>query len=457
MNRRFSKIPLTLAKYSVRGMLAGARPRARSQNGVASGKAWIAGLTAGLGTGAGLVYLFDLDRGRARRAMLIDKAAHIEHKLEEAIVLGMRDLRNRTRGLLAEARAERDVGPISDERLLQHIRAEIGRLVSHPHSIQVEVKDGLVILRGPVLRIEHHDLVSTVRNMPGVHGLEDHLEQHGSGNGIPGLQGGTPRPRRRSALMQETWAPGPRLLAGLLGGALAAYGSLRRGFSGVATGILGMAVLARAAGNRPLKRLVGIDAGYRAVDFHKTLDVTAPLEEVYKLWSHFENFPLFMEHVREVTPLGEGESHWKVAGPAGVTVEWDAAVTAAVPNELFAWRTLPDQPIQHAGIVRFEPGPDGTTRLDIRMSYNPPGGTLGHTLAALLGTDPKAALDEDLLRFKSLLEQGKTTAHHQQVELTRVLFSNQETAQAATPAAETRPEHEEEEATQKPKLDLDRT
>jgi hypothetical protein len=43
------------------------------------------------------------------------------------------------------------------------------------------------------------------------------------------------------------------------------------------------------------------------------------------------------------------------------------------------------------------------------MTYNPPAGLLGHGVAALLGADPKRALDDDLLRFKSLLEHGRTT------------------------------------------------
>jgi len=49
------------------------------------------------------------------------------------------------------------------------------------------------------------------------------------------------------------------------------------------------------------------------------------------------------------------------------------------------------------------------------MSYNPPGGALGHGLATLLGSDPKRAMDEDLVRFKSLLEAGRTRAHGERV------------------------------------------
>ncbi len=49
------------------------------------------------------------------------------------------------------------------------------------------------------------------------------------------------------------------------------------------------------------------------------------------------------------------------------------------------------------------------------MSYNPPAGAVGHTVAALLGADPKREMDDDLARFKSLIERGETTAHNQKV------------------------------------------
>jgi uncharacterized membrane protein len=77
---------------------------------------------------------------------------------------------------------------------------------------------------------------------------------------------------------------------------------------------------------------------------------------------------------------------------------------------LSGWESVGSTPGGNAGIVRFQPVGDGATRIDVRMSYNPPAGALGHVIASLFGVDPKHALDEDLIRFKSLLENGKTTA-----------------------------------------------
>jgi uncharacterized membrane protein len=117
-----------------------------------------------------------------------------------------------------------------------------------------------------------------------------------------------------------------------------------------------------------------------------------------------------MDHVREVTPRGEEGRRWNwtVTGPAGVPVSWEAEVTRYVPNRVIAWKSVAGSLVRNAGIVRFEPD-DGGTRLSVRLSYNPPGGALGHALVAALGAHPRKQLHEDLLRFKSLIESGKTT------------------------------------------------
>ncbi|HZD10900.1 MAG TPA: hypothetical protein VE553_06120, partial [Candidatus Binatia bacterium] len=65
--------------------------------------------------------------------------------------------------------------------------------------------------------------------------------------------------------------------------------------------------------------------------------------------------------------------------------------------------------------VHFAPAEDGGTQIDIQMSYNPPAGAAGHSVAQLLGYDPKSLMDDDLLRFKTLIEEGKTTANGRQV------------------------------------------
>ncbi len=56
------------------------------------------------------------------------------------------------------------------------------------------------------------------------------------------------------------------------------------------------------------------------------------------------------------------------------------------------------------------------TRIHVQLSYTPPAGAVGHSLAALLGADPKQAMDEDLVRFKSLIEEGKARVHGERID-----------------------------------------
>jgi uncharacterized membrane protein len=59
----------------------------------------------GLGLGAGLMYLFDPDRGRRRRALVRDQGVHAAHEAQDALRTAGRDVRNRARGLAAETGA----------------------------------------------------------------------------------------------------------------------------------------------------------------------------------------------------------------------------------------------------------------------------------------------------------------------------------------------------------------
>jgi uncharacterized membrane protein len=166
--------------------------------------------------------------------------------------------------------------------------------------------------------------------------------------------------------------------------------------------------------------LVNLGSGKRGIGVEKTIAVEAPVDQVWELWSNFENFPRFMTHLREVRKLDEGRSHWVAAGPAGIPVEWDAVVTDWVPQQFIAWASVEGSAVESSGQVRFRPTSSGSTEIDVRMEYSPPAGPAGHVIASLLGSDPKRAMDDDLLRLKSLLEEGKTRGAEGDVHLEEV-------------------------------------
>jgi uncharacterized membrane protein len=356
------------------------------------------------------MYLFDPDRGARRRALVRDRSVHTLHCAASLVDKAARDLGYRTQGLVAEVRGVVRHEAVTDDVLVQRVRARMGRAVSHPHAVEVSAKDARVTLRGPVLAGDVKHLLSAVELTPGVRAVVDELEVHTRDEAVPALQGERPHPGRAA-----TWSPLARVAAGALGVGLVGWGTARRDRAGALLAATGAALLVRDFADRPLRRVIGIGAGRRAVDFHKTITVRAPIADVFSFFSRVENFPRFMAHVKEVRRTGDRRYLWVAAGPAGIPISWHCEISELSPDRLLAWRSLPGAAVKNAGVVRFEPTPDGSTRLDIRMSYNPPAGALGHLVATLFGADPKHAMDEDLVRFQSILEQGKTTAHGEEV------------------------------------------
>jgi uncharacterized membrane protein len=366
-------------------------------------------LISTLGLGALLMYVLDPQTGRRRRAQARDKMIRYGRKTAEAIDMTARDLKNRTLGVAAETRNLFSKKHLSDHALAQHVRARLAPLVSHPSSIEVTAENGVIRLSGPILAAEVNRLVDHVSSIAGVAAVENRLEAHLEPGNIPGLQG-EPAVRHSGQVpdvMQANWSPTTRFIAGTFGGTVALYGARQLNVFGTAVAALGAAILTRALINMEFKRLTGIGAGRGAVTIHKIINVAAPVEEVFAFWSDYQNFPRFMSNVRDVKITGEKRSHWVVAGPAGVPVEWNAVITDYVPNQSFGWKTEPASPIQHAGIVRFERNEDEGTRIDIKMSYNPVAGALGHAVAAIFCADPRTEMDQDLARMKTMIETGR--------------------------------------------------
>ena len=360
-----------------------------------------------LGVGALLMYVLDPQVGRRRRAVVRDKLNRLAHKATDAVDITARDLQNRMQGMTAKARSLIAEKEISDETLAQRIRSKLGGLVSHPSSIEVKVQAAKVTLSGPILSRELDRLLRQISSMRHVSEVENNLEVHETAESVPGLQGqSAQRKGQVPDLLQANWSPTSRFVAGTLGGSLALYGARKLSLFGTAVASLGAAIVARALTNMEFKRLIGIGAGRRAIDFHKIINVAASVENVFSFWSNYKNFPRFMSNVRDVQEIGNDRSHWVVAGPAGVPVEWTAIVTKYEPNRAIGWETIPGSPVAHAGVVRFDSNPDGTTRIALRLSYNPVTGMLGHLVASLFGADPKSEIDADLLRMKTMIEEG---------------------------------------------------
>lgn len=211
----------------------------------------------------------------------------------------------------------------------------------------------------------------------------------------------------------ERWA------SALGGGALLAYGATHHSWNRALLMTAGGGLLFRGiTGRCGVYKALGMDtapkdrSGVTSVRHGEGVKVEQAVAiqrlpgELFRFWRNLENLTRFMKQVESVRLLGDGRSHWVVKTLAGKTVEWDAEINNEIENELIAWRTLEGADINHAGSVQFRSLPNGLTEVKVVMSYEPPLGKVGAETAKLFGEEPGQQLQNDLHRFKQLMESG---------------------------------------------------
>lgn len=136
----------------------------------------------------------------------------------------------------------------------------------------------------------------------------------------------------------------------------------------------------------------------------QSVEVQVPLATAYNQWTQFEEFPRFMEGVREVRQLDDAHLHWR-ADRHGRTVEWDSEITEQVPDQLIAWRDIGGPGNQ--GSVRFQPLQPDRTRIDLEMELAPQLPGIDQTQHE---SELRRRVEQDMMRFKQLLEdQGQAS------------------------------------------------
>jgi uncharacterized membrane protein len=134
----------------------------------------------------------------------------------------------------------------------------------------------------------------------------------------------------------------------------------------------------------------------------KSIDVNVPVQVAYNQWTQFEEFPKFMEGVKQVRQIDDTTLHW-IAEIGGQEREWKANIAEQIPDERVAWAAEGDTP--NAGVVTFHRLDDATCRVMLQMEYEPTdikekaGGALG-----VIGR----RVEGDLKRFKEFIEARGT-------------------------------------------------
>lgn len=132
----------------------------------------------------------------------------------------------------------------------------------------------------------------------------------------------------------------------------------------------------------------------------ESVDVHAPISQVYNQWTQFESFPEFMSGVESITQLDDRQLLWKI-NIAGVSREFHAEVTEQHPEERVAWKST-DGPL-HAGVVTFHKLDPEHTKVTVQLDWDPQG--IVEKAGAVVNAD-SLQVSHDLDKFKTFIEQA---------------------------------------------------
>ena len=136
----------------------------------------------------------------------------------------------------------------------------------------------------------------------------------------------------------------------------------------------------------------------------KSIVVDVPVRTAYNQWTQFEEFPKFMEGVKQVKQIDDKHLHWK-AEIGGKEKEWDAEITEQIPDERVAWRSRTGA--MNAGVVTFHRLSDAKSKVMLQMEYDPEG--VVENVGDAVGFVSQRVLG-DLERFKKYIEsRGRET------------------------------------------------
>ncbi|MEA2734228.1 MAG: hypothetical protein QOE14_679 [Humisphaera sp.] len=233
-------------------------------------------------------------------------------------------------------------------------------------------------------------------------------------------------PREGAASQQSHTNVGSteRTVSTAAGAILALAGLGRRSLPGLVIAAIGGGLIYRGvSGSCPVYHAMGLDTSdeprasadpedyfERGIHVEEALTINKSPWELYEFWRNFENLPKIMSHLESVTVIDEKRSHWVAKAPAiaGGKVEWDAEIINDEPNALIAWRSLENADVDNAGSVRFVPAPgDRGTEVKVVIDYIPPAGRIGKWVAKLFGEEPAQQIEEDLRKFKRVMETGE--------------------------------------------------
>jgi uncharacterized membrane protein len=131
----------------------------------------------------------------------------------------------------------------------------------------------------------------------------------------------------------------------------------------------------------------------------KSVEINVPAEVAYNQWTQFEEFPRFMDGVKEVRQVDDRHLHW-CAEVGGKKEEWDAEIAEQIPDKRIAWKSTTGA--KHAGVVTFHRIDPDHCKVMLQMDYEPEG--IVENLGDVIGVTERRVTG-DLERFKKFIEE----------------------------------------------------
>ncbi|GAB1539004.1 SRPBCC family protein [Scytonema sp. NUACC21] len=137
------------------------------------------------------------------------------------------------------------------------------------------------------------------------------------------------------------------------------------------------------------------------------VDVEAPIELVWGLWSDLEQMPRWMKWIQsvKVSPDNPEISLWTL-NTGGLEFTWKSRILKVVPKQIIQWESVDGLPNQ--GAVRFYDR-QGSSIVKLSIAYAIPG-ILGKIMDNLfLGRVVESTIKADLDRFREYALKVKSS------------------------------------------------
>jgi uncharacterized membrane protein len=150
------------------------------------------------------------------------------------------------------------------------------------------------------------------------------------------------------------------------------------------------------------------DALQNGIPVNASITIEAPPEKIYEFWRDAKNLPKFLTQLSEITEKNSRVSSWKWKALKGaVEIIWESEITADHKPDHLSWRSLEGAQIAHAGEILLHYLPEKhATEVRVHLDYAPPGGKVTDFIANIFGEAPATVLQNDLRRFRQLIEVG---------------------------------------------------